>query len=141
MTATDSATVPANTYPRDRRRELRVKIKSLAEEARIIRREEQRVRDSMTRCVGKPAEATAWLANSYASLRAHRVGDVRRESRYSQLAYAMLRGRTLAQTEPKQDGHGYDEGKLAKLYARFAMVTDIEAAAYVEKWLRPATMG
>lgn len=138
MTTTETAAVPAHTYPRDRRRELRVKIKSLAAEARIIRNEEQRVRESMTACVGKP-EATAWLASSYASLRSHRVGDVRRESRYSQLAYAMLRGRTFERTEPKSDRCKIDARKLASLYARFACVTEAVAIAAVGGWLQPLT--
>lgn len=68
----------------DRREMLRVKIKSLAEEARIIRREEQRnwgtLRDE---------------------LYLHRVGVVRRESRAAHLAYGFIRGRTYAQMESK----------------------------------------
>ena len=57
---------------------LKVKIKSLAEEARIIRREEQ---------LAKAARQTQKLL----SLHEHRVGTVRRASRHSQLAYGFLR--------------------------------------------------
>lgn len=66
----------------DRREMLRVKVKSLAEEARIIRREEQRT-------YGRLRE----------ELHKHRVIDVRREARAANLAYGFIRGRTHEQME------------------------------------------
>lgn len=63
---------------------LKVKIKSLAAEASIIRFEERRSRDSHKRM--KLAE--------------HRRGIVRREARHSLLAYGFLRGRAYASMEP-----------------------------------------
>lgn len=67
----------------DRREMLRVKLKSLAEEARIIRREESRswgqLRDELHR---------------------HRVNEVRSEARATHLAYGFIRGLTLEQMEP-----------------------------------------
>ena len=70
----------------DRREMLRVKLKCFAAEARIIRREEQRthgdLRDELSR---------------------HRRGIVRWEARHAHLAYGFVRGRTLAQMEPKSD--------------------------------------
>lgn len=65
----------------DQRVYLRVKIKSLAEEARIIRREEQR--------------SKLWGAG----LTNHRKFVVRPEARNAQLAYGFLRGRTYEQLE------------------------------------------
>jgi hypothetical protein len=62
---------------------LKVKIKSLTAEARIIRLEEGRSRGALR-----------------ASLRAHRQWDVRREQRATQLAYGYLRGRARVQIEP-----------------------------------------
>lgn len=63
---------------------LKVKVKSLAAEARIIRREEHRwPGDSPTR----------------ASLQGHRRNDVRREARHSYLALAYLRGRAYREVE------------------------------------------
>lgn len=59
--------------PTYRRAELRVKIKSLAAEARIIRREELRSKER-----GRRAERE--------SLYAHRTYEVRREARSSLLA-------------------------------------------------------
>lgn len=115
---TETATVP---FVFDRRRELRVKIKSLAVEAKIIRVEELRVRAALTRVAGRP-EAVASLASAFASLRGHRVGDVRRESRYALLAYAILRGRALERVEPV--GKSLTRApiaadKLARLVSRF----------------------
>ena len=68
----------------DRREMLRIKIKSLAEEARIIRREEHRTRG--------PLREELYL---------HRIHDVRSESRAAHLAYGFIRGRTLEQMESK----------------------------------------
>jgi len=64
---------------------LKVKIKSLAEEARIIRKEEKRE------------------ANKYhkRELRDHRIGTVRDEARAAQLAYAFLRGKPYYTLEAK----------------------------------------
>lgn len=63
---------------------LRVKIKSLAEEARIIRQEEKRYRgDSSER----------------GSLHWHRISIVRDESRAAQLAYAYLRRKPYRSVE------------------------------------------
>ena len=61
---------------------LKIKIKSLAAEARIIRKEEQK--------------------NTYfrIGLKDHRVGVVRIEARHSLLAYNFLRGVPYRKTEP-----------------------------------------
>jgi len=66
---------------------LKVKIKSLAAEARIIRLEERRAGKSNT---------------LREQLYRHRTRDVRTEQRASLLAYAFLRGRPLAAVEPKR---------------------------------------
>jgi len=62
---------------------LKVKVKSLAAEAAIIRMEEARSRGALR-----------------SSLRFHRQWDVRREQRASQLAYGYLRGIDRARIEP-----------------------------------------
>lgn len=62
---------------------LKVKIKSLAAEAHIIRTEERRARGTLRD-----------------ELHNHRVITVRQEQRATLLAYGFLRGRTLAQIEP-----------------------------------------
>lgn len=64
---------------------MRVKVKSLAEEARIIRREEARAR-------------TSWEVTR---LREHRTGVVRRAMREALLAYGFIRGIAYGQMEAK----------------------------------------
>jgi hypothetical protein len=109
-------------FTSERRRALRVKIKSLAAEARIIRQEESRTRRQMTDAAGKP-DLVAALASAFVSLRAHRTNDVRRESRYSLLAYALLRGRSMASAEPvsKRAKKEIDLAKLAAICHRFSV--------------------
>ena len=72
--------------------ELRVKIKSLAAEARIIVHEEQRVRRRIA--VDPRAAAT------FQSLRDHRRAVVGSAARRSLLAYGFLRGLPYARIEP-----------------------------------------
>ena len=67
----------------DRREMLRVKLKSLAAEARIIRLEEQRTHGTLRD-----------------QLYLHRAGPVRAAARATHLAYGFIRGRTLDQMEP-----------------------------------------
>lgn len=79
---------------------LRVKIKSLAEEARIIRLEERRAK-------GRRVSPGVFLGRDdklWWSLNAHRTWDVRNEARSSILAYAFIRGRSYAACErPAKD--------------------------------------
>lgn len=71
------------TEVKDKRSLLRIKIKSLAAEARIIRREELRTKGSLRE-----------------EMYRHRTHDVRLEARATQLAYGLIRGRTEQQLEP-----------------------------------------
>lgn len=103
----------------DRRELLRVKLKNLAQEAALIRREENKIlwvksagnalwaavgageadprvlrglRRAMTRKVGD--------YGLYLELHNHRVMVVRQAARLANLAYGAIRGRTLEQMEP-----------------------------------------
>ena len=78
MYANDKTTI------QDRREMLRIKLKSLAVEARIIRREELR----------------AW-GPLREELHRHRIDVVRAAARESHIAYGFIRGRTLEQMEAK----------------------------------------
>lgn len=69
----------------DERAYLKVKIKSLAEEAKIIRKETKRAKRASIRD----------------GLALHRKGIVRCEARHTHLAYGFLRGRDYRQMEPK----------------------------------------
>ncbi len=70
---------------------LKVKVKSLAAEARIIRREEQR-------CKARPADKPG-RTELLLQLKAHRRDTVRREARHSLLAMGYLRGRAYRAME------------------------------------------
>jgi hypothetical protein len=87
---------------------LKVKVKSLAAEARIIRLEERR------------AVAGSWL---HRELYLHRIHDLRDEQRSSLLAYAFLRGKARAACEPKTDPHNPpDYARVLKLAGKFGPV-------------------
>ena len=95
---------------------LKVKIKSLADEARIIRHEERKSLNSGRFCKGKQglqkeSEKSYYL---YRKLRDHRIGIVISEARASLIAYAFIRGKSFASlNEVKPDFkeltqiHGY----------------------------------
>jgi hypothetical protein len=76
----------------DMQSHLRVKIKSLAAEAAIIRREEKRAKRQARRRLDHQQDAqSAW--SEFKSLEAHRKREVRSEQRCSLLAYGFLRGK------------------------------------------------
>lgn len=83
-------------------RQLKVKIKSLAAEARIIRLEEARSKNPFERM----------------RLSSHRTDDVRREARAAQLAYGFLRGREYNQIESPNSSN-VDWGRVQKLVEKF----------------------
>jgi len=101
----------------DRRKMLRVKIKSLAEEARIIRREESRSK-------GGSQEQT--------ELHLHRVKDVREEQRVSLLAYAFIRGRTLSETE-RRSTRDPDWKRVRNLVDKFGVVAWDDRKSQVDR--------
>lgn len=73
--------VVVKSRARDRRLFLKVKIKSLAAESKIIRHEERK------------------LPYFWDELRLHRITVVRIEARATQLAYGFIRGRSYKQVE------------------------------------------
>lgn len=84
---------------------LRVKIKSLAAETKIIRFEEKRTKrtfDFETSNTPNPA-AREYLANTYHEklwkLTHHRIFDVRKETRATLIAYAFLRNKPYSSVE------------------------------------------
>lgn len=140
----DRECTAAEAFRSPRLRELRVKIRSLAEEAKIIRREERNCRDSRARC--RDAMRVFSIDRERARLHDHRTVVVRREARYSLLAYAMLRGRPFLEIEPgppppKIIGHtiwmDFDFHKLADIARRFSTchVTRESARRAVVAWL------
>lgn len=100
---------------RDRRTQLKVKIKYLAEEARIIKREEEKARDSALRD----------------SLYRHRIDVVRDEARHSLLAYGLIRGREYAEMEGSTR-KSPDFDRVEKLARRFGPVRERSGPEYEE---------
>lgn len=82
---------------------LKVKIKSLAAEAAIIRTEERRAASG---------------SQLQGELHGHRVNDVRREQRLSLLAYAFLRGIPLERVEAANSSRP-DWARVQKLVEKF----------------------
>jgi len=74
---------------------LKIKIKSLAAEAQIIRHSEL----GFKRAFRHPKNTDPNAKSTYLGLRYHRTFDVRREARASLLAYAFLRGRKYRDVE------------------------------------------
>ena len=90
---------------------LRVKIKSLAAEARIIRHEERKTRGLQRHLLGE-----------------HRRGTVRRTARHSLLAYACLRGAAYARVEHQDTRKDIDWHLVKGMAKRFGGVeADIDA--------------
>lgn len=109
-------------------RKLRVKVKSLAEESRIIRSEASKVfirrNDD-----GRPVIEDVMEKNALLN---HRVFDVRKEARDAQLAYAMLRGRRYGEVEEKYYEQPNWENilRLAKKFGGYSSETDRKFEAF-----------
>lgn len=91
----------------DKRAFLKVKLKSLAAEAKIIRKEEKR--------------------NQRLSLelRLHRVYNVRREARLTLLAYAFIRGRTYKSVEATvRQGHEPNWTRVKEMIIKYGRSFD-----------------
>jgi len=110
---------------------LKIKIKSLAAEARIIKEEERRWR---------------YPHPMRESLRRHRRHDVRAEARHSLIAYGFLRGRRYAQIErPKEAWVGHERGsgppdwnRVRDLVAKYGRLDKREAAQRLAEWSEAA---
>lgn len=116
---------------------LKVKIKSLAYEAQVIRLEEHRAKG---RRVG-PGEFKGRDDRLRLQLREHRIKDVRGEQRHSLLAYAFLRGRSYLSCEggkPRQWWQEPDWTRVATLVRVFGPVnpsaTKEETVAALKAW-------
>lgn len=104
---------------------LRVKIKSLAEEARIIRHEERKLQRE---------GCSDWAIGS---VHAHRVCNVRRESRATQWAYAFMRGVPYRAVERTAYLDRYERAYLTKRMREIvrSMTYSMPGEVEVEKWL------
>ncbi len=102
---------------------LKIKIKSLAAEAQIIRQETRKYKGDHPARIG---------------LYHHRVGDVRLESRSACLAYGFLRGRTYQQME--QWCHtGPDFKRIEQLVTKYGEDDPRERLQRLAEWTETAT--
>ena len=110
--------------------ELRVKVGSLAAEARIIRRLEASIRRKWRKSRERTAEQVAELHHRHFVLREHRIREVRPEARATQLAIGFLRGRSYQQMEPTTKSKP-DWARVERLVKRYGSA---EKAALVAAW-------
>lgn len=114
------------TYEQQKRQirlaELKIKIKSLSEEARIIRKDENKAKK-----LKRP-----WVIDS---LHEHRIHVVRPEVRAANIAYGLLRGKTLEQIEPNRKN--IPDGllnRVNKILDKYKFVPSREAIQLDSKW-------
>ena len=90
---------------------LKVKLKSLMEEARIIRKEERKALEGARQSDDRKPE----YYRLYSGLREHRVGIVRQVARESHILYGFMRGRSYRQVErdPKSSPNWSNIEKMA----------------------------
>jgi hypothetical protein len=108
---------------------LKVKIMSLAAEAKIIRREEELQRNHL---IDGSQSSVFW------GLRGHRCGVVRNEARVALVAYGYIRGRTYDQleTNPKSEPNWSRVATLAVRYGDDKKVT----VEHVKTWAEARTL-
>ena len=82
----------------DRRIFLKIKLKSLACEARIIRREEAQLKGQ---CIKEQVEVVRPFTFTRGEMEAHRRYVVGKEARHTLLAYSFIRGRAYQDVEQK----------------------------------------
>lgn len=91
-----------NATVKDKRRLLKIKLKSLATEAAIIRKEEEKTKHS------KRPE----VQDLRHEMHNHRVCDLRLESRATGLAYGYIRGKKYREIEPRSN-YGQTQADVA----------------------------
>lgn len=115
---------------------LKIKIMSLAAEAKIIRQEANKwphQRDIPNEEREDPKQVDRYMTRYL--LNQHRRFDVRREARSAQLAYGFLRGRAYCTIEEKC-WELPDANRIAEIAAKFGVVRDKKLVFYqVRDWL------
>ena len=111
---------------------LKIKLKSLAEEQRMIRREEQKCLSYARH--GKKLDAQLRCKNEYEQMHYHRTVDVRGEIRLSHLAYAYLREQTYEQVEHNGQ-RWFDYKRVASMVKKYggAKYCNVDAET-IYKW-------
>lgn len=115
---------------------LKVKIKSLAAEATIIRIEERRAIARRAYAVLHQANDLALIDEEIAGLHQHRTSDVRVEARSAALAYAFLRQKPYAAVEPPGSREPH-KGRVADMIAKYGRMPKAAAQTKLAEWLAP----
>lgn len=110
---------------------LKIKIKSLADESRTIRKEELRLRTLMR---NEPAQRTAQNSGTREGLHLHRVKIVREASRASLLAYGYLRGRKYSVIEGNRTGNWPPLAEIRRLVVKYGG-SEVAPDAIKQWWL------
>lgn len=114
---------------------LKVKIKSLAAEAKIIRQMANKPR--MVREEGLSVKVPCgfyYSSEMRFDLHSHRRFDVRREARSAQLAYGFLRSKSYRSMEEKC-WDAPDETRIVEIAVKFGKLDKKQAAASIKEWL------
>lgn len=99
----------------DRRVMLKIKIKSLAAESKMIRREELKEKEANRAHRMHTEQPTSYVADSMREeLYRHRVDVVRPHCRLAHLAYGLIRGKTRQQMEAKSPDLSDNDKKQIK---------------------------
>jgi hypothetical protein len=101
--------------------ELKIKVKSLTMESRIIRHAEQHNKKVWRQLEAKQIKpfSVEGLKSEHHRLYKHRIQDVRIESRAAQLAYAYMRNKPYANTEKPIRKVKPPLQKIAEIVSRF----------------------
>lgn len=109
----------------DRRELLKVKLKSLAAEARIIRQMElqersraTRIRKGWVKADGSVTPGRVPSEQMRHELWLHRIGPLRYEARLTHIAYGLIRGKTLDQIEGKKP-KPFDEARVKAMLMKY----------------------
>jgi uncharacterized protein YxeA len=115
--------------------QLKIKILSLAEEAKIIRNEENRFL-SFSKNAAKSEHKSEHLA-TYRDLKAHRKGIVGKESRDALLAYGFLRGRAYIRMETKRFSDP-NWGNIERMILKYGKEGSQKLKQRFEQWKQEA---
>ena len=119
---------------------LRIKLKSLAAESQMIKREESKLRNQglATKAYEKEQQIRAEFWGLRSSLREHRVDVVRKESRATTWAYQYLRGIPYATFEASTNASVEDIAALTtkahKMVCRYGPNKEVSLEDF-EAWL------
>lgn len=112
---------------------LKIKIKSLAAESTLIRKDELKYRNRARAARLKQID-TSRLEEIRYGLYHHRTRDVRMESRASNLAYGYLRGLAYKSIE-KTCKVPPSESRIADLVAKYGKMPRAEALTKIRAWI------